>query len=143
MFPYEDTKTMSVHLSVCTPRRDVRCHLSFVNISPTLVAVVTILADAVPIIGAIILSINIQVGLNMHLYDDIGNATLSLRGSTSSYIYSLICHGTSLKKPFGHVGTRTCVAGLSQQTCCALDHHTSPKKDASSPELSNTVFSHS
>ena len=24
-----------------------------------------------------------------------------------------------------------------------LDHHTSPKKDASSQELSNTVFSHS
>ena len=37
-------------------------------------------------IGAIILSINIQVGLNMHLYDDIGNASSSLRGSTSSLI---------------------------------------------------------
>ena len=36
------------------------------------------------LIGAIILSINIQVGLNMHLYDDIGDASLSLRGSTSS-----------------------------------------------------------
>ena len=37
------------------------------------------------LIGAIILSINIQVGLNMHLYDDIGVASSSLRGSTSSY----------------------------------------------------------
>ena len=36
------------------------------------------------LIGAIILSINIQVGINMHLYDDIGDALSSLRGSTSS-----------------------------------------------------------
>ena len=36
------------------------------------------------LICAIILSINIQVGLNMHLYDDIGEASSSLRGSTSS-----------------------------------------------------------
>ena len=36
------------------------------------------------LIGAIILSINIQVGLNMHLYDDIGDASSSLWGSTSS-----------------------------------------------------------
>ena len=36
------------------------------------------------LIGAIILSINIQVGLNMHLCDDIGDASSSLRGSTSS-----------------------------------------------------------
>ena len=48
-----------------------------------------------------------------------------------------------LKNLSGHVGTRTCVVGLSQQTCDALDHHASPKNDASSPELSNTVFSHS
>ena len=33
------------------------------------------------------------------------------------------CHVTSLKKTSGHVGTRTCVAGLRQQTCDALDHH--------------------
>ena len=37
------------------------------------------------LIGAIILSINIQVGLNMHLYDDIGDASLFLWGSTSSF----------------------------------------------------------
>ena len=37
------------------------------------------------LIGAIILSINIQVGLNMHPYDDIGHASSSLRGSTSSF----------------------------------------------------------
>ena len=36
------------------------------------------------LISAIILSINIQVGLNMHPYDDIGDASSSLRGSTSS-----------------------------------------------------------
>ena len=35
------------------------------------------------LIGAIILSINIQVGLNMHLYDGIGDASMSLRGLTS------------------------------------------------------------
>ena len=39
------------------------------------------------LIGAIILFINIQVGLNMHLYDDIGDASSSLRGSTSSFIF--------------------------------------------------------
>ena len=38
-----------------------------------------------------------------------------------NYIYSIICHGTSLKKPLGQVGTRTCVAGLSQQTCYDFD----------------------
>ena len=36
------------------------------------------------LIGAIILSINILVGLNMHLYDDIGDASSALRGLTSS-----------------------------------------------------------
>ena len=37
------------------------------------------------LIGAIILSINIHVGLNMHPNDDIGDASSSLRGSTSSW----------------------------------------------------------
>ena len=55
----------------------------------------------------------------------------------NNYIDSNICHGISLKKPSGNAGIR------SQQKCYALDHHTSPKKDASSQELSNTVFSHS
>ena len=42
-----------------------------------------------------------------------------------NYIDSNICHGISLKKPSGNVGTRTCVAGIrSQQKCYALDHHT-------------------
>ena len=36
------------------------------------------------LIGAIILSINIQVGLNMHLLMTSGDASSSLRGSTSS-----------------------------------------------------------
>ena len=43
------------------------------------------------LIGAIILSINIQVGLNMHLYDDIGDASSSLRGSTSSCLPYAFC----------------------------------------------------
>ena len=29
----------------------------------------------------------VHVGLNMNLYDDIGDALLSLRGSTSSFIF--------------------------------------------------------
>ena len=41
------------------------------------------------LIGAIVLSINIHVGLDMHLYDDIGDASSSLRGSTSSLKYLL------------------------------------------------------
>ena len=41
------------------------------------------------LIGAIILFRNIHVGLDMHLSDDIGDASSSLRGSTSSYL--LIC----------------------------------------------------
>ena len=44
-------------------------------------------------IGAIILSINIQVGLNMHLYEDIADASSSLRGSTSSFLPSLFFNG--------------------------------------------------
>ena len=35
--------------------------------------------------------INIQVGLNMHLYVDIGDASSSLWGSTSSLILNLVC----------------------------------------------------
>ena len=35
------------------------------------------------------LFLNIQVGLNMHLYDDIGDASSSLRGSTSSFLIHL------------------------------------------------------
>ena len=38
------------------------------------------------LIVSIILSINIQVGLNMYPYDDIGDASSSLRGSTSIFI---------------------------------------------------------
>ena len=37
------------------------------------------------LIVAIILSTNIHVGLNMNLGDDIGDASSSLRGSTSSF----------------------------------------------------------
>ena len=38
--------------------------------------------------------INIQVGVNMHLYDNIGDASLSLRGSISSY-YFVFVHVTN------------------------------------------------
>ena len=48
------------------------------------------------LIGAIILSINIQVGLNMHLYD-IGDASSSLRGSTSSWAISAHHFGSECK----------------------------------------------
>ena len=41
------------------------------------------------LIGVIILSINIQVPFNLHLYDDIGDASSSLRGSTSSRFFQL------------------------------------------------------
>ena len=43
------------------------------------------LAYTVHIDGAIILSIKIQVGLNMQLYHDIGDASSSLRRSISSF----------------------------------------------------------
>ena len=43
--------------------------------------------------NAIILSINIQVGLNMHLYDDIGDASSSLWGSTSSLLVEFVLQG--------------------------------------------------
>ena len=33
---------------------------------------------------------------------------------------AIFCHGTSLKKPSGHVGTRTCVADISSQQTCIL-----------------------
>ena len=63
-------------------------YLSFVNISPTLVIITSMEGlheyYTMELIGVIILSINIQVGLNMHLYDDIGDASSSLRGLTSS-----------------------------------------------------------
>ena len=45
------------------------------------------------LIGAIILSINIQVGLNMHLYDDIGDASSSLRGSLVRHMPCLVLTG--------------------------------------------------
>ena len=60
-------------------------------------------------------------------------------------IYAAIfCHGRSLKNPIWPHGTQTSAASISkQQICYALYHHAAPKKDESSPELSNTVFSHS
>ena len=38
--------------------------------------------------GAIIVSINILVGLSMYLYDDIGDVSSSLRGSTFIFFFS-------------------------------------------------------
>ena len=63
----------------------------------------------------------------------------------TNYIYSNILSWNIIENTSGHVGTRTCVAGVSQQTCYAIDcyalhHHASPNKDASNPELSNTLF---
>ena len=106
MFPCEDSKTVSVCLSVC-PHPEKRYHHSFVNISPTLVI------DALMERSSRVLQHGIQkiwlffwrkfeiefdlyfdlcwraeiiqVGLNMHLYVDIGDASSSLWGSTSSF----------------------------------------------------------
>ena len=79
---------MLVHLSTCS-RRISFTRLVIIPLVPRekVSAVMfcnQFLAYAVQLIGAIILSINIQVGLNMHLCDDIGDASSSLRGSTSS-----------------------------------------------------------
>ena len=41
------------------------------------------------LIGAIILSLNTQVGLNMHPNDEIGDTSSSLRGSTSSFDFEI------------------------------------------------------
>ena len=50
------------------------------------------------LIGVIILSINIQVGLNMHLYNDIGDASASLRGSTSGIFFFFLLYLTTTLK---------------------------------------------
>ena len=62
-----------------------------------------------------------------------------------NYMYSNILSWNIIEKtPSGHVGTRTCVAGLSQQTYAMLYTIMYPqKRNASGPEVSNTVFSHS
>ena len=63
------------------------------------------------LIGAIILSLNILVGLNMHLYDDIGDASSSFRGSTSSTVHcqyraeaaiSVVIHASFITRPTAH-----------------------------------------
>ena len=44
----------------------------------------------------------------------------------------MFCHGTSLKKPSGHVGSRTWtpISVVNRHAMCSrvLDHHVSPKK---------------
>ena len=67
------------------------------------------------LIVAIILSINIQVGLNMHLYDDIGDASSSLRGSTSSCVIA-VCHCVFA------VSRAHCVTGVSLCHCLCVSH---------------------
>ena len=96
-----------VRLSIC-PYPEKRYHPSFVNISPTLVIDTSmerssrVLHHGNPKIWfffskkfEIVFDLYfklcwrseiIQVGLNMHLYDDIGDASSSLWGSTSSYL---------------------------------------------------------
>ena len=55
---------------------------------------------------------------------------------TELIIYSNISSWNNIEKKYiyGHVGTQTYVTSLSSQltTCYELDHHASPKKDASS-----------
>ena len=105
MFPCEDSKTVSVCPSVC-PHPEKRNRPGFVNISPTLVIDTwmerssRLLQHGNPknwffFSKKFEIEIDlyfdlcwraeiIQVGLNMHLYDDIGDASSSLWGSTSS-----------------------------------------------------------
>ena len=101
-------------LSVC-PYPEKRNESGFVNISPTLVIDTSmerssrVLHHENPKIWFFFqknLKLNfdlcqraeiVQVGLNMHLYDDIGDASSSLRGSTSSLYCAVsslnfICH---------------------------------------------------
>ena len=105
MFPYEDSKTVSVCPSVC-PHPEKRNHPSFVNMSPTLV-----IDRSMERSSRVLQHGNqkiwffftkkfeiefdlyfdlcwraeiVQVGLKMHLYVDIGDASSSLWGSTSS-----------------------------------------------------------
>ena len=57
------------------------------------------------LIGAIILFINIQVGLNMHLYDDIGDASSSLQwficnSFSNASNLELISYNTTSASPF-------------------------------------------
>ena len=108
---------LSVCLSIC-PYPEKRNHHSFVNISPTL-AIDTSMERSSRILQHGIIKIwlkkirnwvltcffflssklnfdlcrraeIIQVGLNMHLYDDIGDASSSLRGSTSSFFGAMV-----------------------------------------------------
>ena len=99
MFPYEHSKTVSV-----CPYPEKKNHHSFVNISPTLVIDksmerFTYTSSRLLQHGNIIffseksLKLNfdfcqkaeiVQVGLNMHQCDDIGDAPSSLRGPASS-----------------------------------------------------------
>ena len=113
MFPCEDSKT----LSVC-PYPEKRNHLSFVNISPTLVIDTSmerssrVLHHGNPRFWFFFQNRSklnfdlcrrveiVLVGLNKHLYDDIGDASSSLRGSTSSsacfsFNFILFCHQLS------------------------------------------------
>ena len=57
-------------------------------------------------------------------------------------IYSNICHGTSLKNPiWPHAwGLEPASPAACQQTCCALEHHTSPKNAGSSPHVDRWFF---
>ena len=83
-----------------------RNHLNFVNISPTLVIDTSmkrssrVLQHDIPKIWFFLkkkskLNFDLYfefwlVGLNMNLYDDIGDASSSFQGSTSSLFYSLL-----------------------------------------------------
>ena len=103
MFPYEDSKTVSVCPSVYTPRNENLP--GFVNICPTLVIDTSMerssrvlqhgnrkiwfFSKKIRLSSKLNFDLCqraevIREGLNMHLYDDIGDASSSLRGSTSS-----------------------------------------------------------
>ena len=126
MLPCEDSK------SVC-PYPEKRNHHSFVNISPTLVIDTSMerssrvlqhedtknwfffLKSSKLNFDLCQKSDIVQVGLNMHLYDDIGDASSSLRESTSSYglfsykTYTLTSNTVFFIQPLAIVCVCVCV----------------------------------
>ena len=75
------------------------------------------------LIGAIILSINIQVGFNMHLNDDIGDASSSLRGSTLAFFHSLQNVFISTFWPATNFFLNAAIQTVKYFTTCACKHY--------------------
>ena len=77
----------------------------------------------------IIKQVLLCISLRTILYFFVINTTVTLVYNNILIIFiTLLVMEHHWKKPLGHVGTWTRVAGLSQQTCYVLDHLTSPKR---------------